>query len=179
MKIVSTVSLVVFVLAVAATFVLTAQESRLNRKSTDGKSAALMFAKLSASNRIVEGMMAADYQRIQAAASQMANICSTQNWPNQNNEITDQWRSELRRASLKMARLAGEGNLEGVAHTYNQLLGTCLDCHSYSRDVLRVAHQSRDQFRNSQADGIGRESGVVSIPVYEGNAGSSLPNIRR
>lgn len=159
MKFFALSSILLLLLAFGTSLMITAQEPMLSRRSEESKSTALMFAKLSASNRIVEGMMAADYPRIQAAASQLADICSTQNWPNQNNELTDQWRSDLRRTALKLARLAGENNLEGVAHTYTQLMGTCLDCHSYSRDVLRVAG-SINQMSNPN-------SGVVPIPVVD------------
>ena len=140
-------------LATSCYFVL-AQELGPRRVGGSSNTTALMLAKLSTSHRIVEGMMANDFGRIRDGASQMASICSTQNWPSMDNELVAQWRGDLRRTSLKMARLASEQNIEGIAHTYTQMLGTCIDCHNYSREVLRLAQRP-----NSNS--------VVPIPVVD------------
>ena len=46
---------------------------------------------------------------------------------------------EFSRLTEKLDRLAEDGNLEGASFTYMHIVGTCLSCHEYSRDVLRIA----------------------------------------
>jgi len=43
------------------------------------------------------------------------------------------------RPSKKLGVLAKEQNLDGAAYAFMTTLTTCINCHQYSRDVLRTA----------------------------------------
>jgi len=94
-------------------------------------------------------------------------ISDSQNWKRGDDQVVGHYRSELRRAALKLIVQAKAENLDGAAYTYMHTMTTCINCHQYSRDVLRIA--------GTHGDGP-----VVPIPVTEHeNAARQLGSILR
>jgi hypothetical protein len=114
-----------------------------------------MRAKLGASQRIVEGLTAANFEMIQKGAEELGNICQSRVWRPREDQIYSHYRGELHRSAIKLGEMAQQQNLDGAAYTYMHTLTTCINCHQYSRDVLRVA---------ALPHGSGA---VVSIPVTD------------
>ncbi|MCA9126711.1 MAG: hypothetical protein KDB22_06490 [Planctomycetales bacterium] len=140
---------------IAATFAIAAvgQQPLLGPK-VDDELFVLMRAKLSSSQKVVEGLMAGDFTMIRQGGEEMQKICDSSQWRHAEDQVVGHYRSELKRSAMKLVAQAGEENLEGAAYTYMHTLSTCINCHQYSRNVLRVAK-------------IQGKSGVVSIPVTE------------
>ncbi|MBX3423167.1 MAG: hypothetical protein KF752_16540 [Pirellulaceae bacterium] len=113
-----------------------------------------MRAKLGASQRLVEGLTAGNFDLIRKGAEELKNICESQVWRPREDQVYSHYRGELHRAAIKLAELAEQQNLDGAAYTYMHTLTTCINCHQYSRDVLRVA-------------AVQRNAAVISIPVTE------------
>jgi hypothetical protein len=105
----------------------------------------LMQAKLASTQKIIEGLMAGDYSRIRAGAGNLANVCEAKNWRRLENEVVVHYRAELMRSSLKLAALAESQNLDGASYAFMNTLTTCINCHQYSRDVLRIATNPTSQ----------------------------------
>ena len=118
----------------------------------------LMRAKLGSSQKIVEGLMAGDYSMIRKGADDLAQICDSQNWRRHEDQVVTHYRAELGRGAAKLMKQSDEENLEGAAYTYMHTLTTCINCHEYSRNVLRIAN-------DSSTKGM-----VVPIPVTEQEA---------
>lgn len=114
-----------------------------------------MRAKLSSSQKIVEGLTSADFEMIRKGAAELASICDSQVWRPREDQVYSHYRSELHRSAIKLADLSDQQNLDGAAYTYMHALSTCINCHQYSRDVLRVATLPRGS------------NAVISIPVTE------------
>ncbi len=114
-----------------------------------------MQAKLSASQRIVEGLTAGHFEMIRKGAEDLKNICESSIWRPREDQVYSHYRNELQRAAIKLTDMADQQNLDGAAYTYMHTLTTCINCHQYSRDVLRVAATPRGA------------NAVVSIPVTE------------
>ncbi len=102
-------------------------------------SAILMRAKLASSQRVVEGLMAGDFAMIAKGGSELQRICDSEAWRQHEDPILTHYRSELKRGGIKLMKLANEENLEGAAYTYMHTLTACINCHEYSRNVLRIA----------------------------------------
>jgi hypothetical protein len=99
----------------------------------------LMRAKLSSSQRVVEGLMAGDFDLIRKGGEDMAKICDATEWRTREDQIYSHYRGELRRGAMKLIKQAEEKSLDGAAYTYMHSMTTCISCHEYCRNVLRVA----------------------------------------
>lgn len=117
----------------------------------------LMRAKLGSSQKVVEGLMAGDFSMIRKGGSDLTKICDSQNWRRYEDSIVTHYRSELKRGALKLVKHANDENLEGAAYTYMHTMTTCINCHEYSRNVLRIADSRKSNL-------------VVPIPVTEHEA---------
>lgn len=153
--------ILVAAMAMAATGTLIATDGHplILSPKADGEVAMMMRAKLSSSQKIVEGLMANDFEMIRKGGVQMQEICESDHWRKGQDQVFEHYRSELRRSALKLILQADEQNLDGAAYTYMHTVATCVNCHQYSRDVLRIA--GSNAIRKNQS------SGVVSIPVTE------------
>jgi hypothetical protein len=105
---------------------------------------ALMRAKLASSQKVVEGLVAEDFELIRKGALEMTKICDASEWHASDDQVYAHYRSELRRTAKKLMLLAEEKNLDGSAYTYMHSLTTCISCHEYSRDVLHIATKNPD-----------------------------------
>ncbi len=114
----------------------------------------LMRAKLSCSQRVVEGLMAGDFDLIRKGGDDLIKICDAEGWRTREDQIYSHYRGELRRTALKMMKQADDKNLDGAAYTYMHSMTTCISCHEYCRNVLRVASATP-------------QSPVAPIPVTE------------
>ena len=91
---------------------------------------------------------------IRKGGDDLLKICDSSQWRHTDNQVVAHYRGELRRSALKLVSLAAEENLDGAAYAYMHTMTTCINCHQYSRDVLRVASRT-EQLQ------------VVPIPVTE------------
>lgn len=128
-----------------------AQQPSLTQQHAHGDLGIAMRAKLGSSQKIVEGLTAANFEMIQRGADELRNICDSRVWQPREDQIYTHYRGDLYRSALKLKDMADQQNLDGAAYTYMHTLTTCINCHQYSRDVLRVAATPKD-------------SGVILIP---------------
>lgn len=146
----------VLALAGGAAYFAKAQQPLMLSPRADADLSVLMRAKLSGSQKVVEGLMSSDFDMIRKGGEGLQNICDSNTWRSGDDQVVGHYRSELRRAAMKLVQQANDENLDGAAYTYMHTLSTCINCHQYSRTKLRVA-------------GAGSpESKVVPIPVTEG-----------
>lgn len=116
--------------------------------------AGMMRAKLSSSQRVVEGLMAGDFDLIRRGGDDLIKICDAEEWRAHEDQVYTHYRSELRRSAIKLMKQADEKSLDGAAYTYMHSMTTCISCHEYCRNVLRVAS-------------VVPQSPVAPIPVTE------------
>lgn len=112
----------------------------------------LMRAKLSSSQKVLEGLLAKNFALIAEGANEMKKISEAAEWPRNRDEVYEHYATEFRRQCNKLESLAAKENHEGASFTYLHMTTTCLDCHNYVRDALRVS---------------GRGDGVQLIPIQE------------
>lgn len=101
--------------------------------------AGLMRAKLSSSQRVVEGLMGGDFDLIRKGGEDMIKICDATEWRMREDQVYAHYRAELRRGAIKLIKQTEEKNLDAAAYAYMHSMTTCINCHEYCRNVLRVA----------------------------------------
>lgn len=116
----------------------------------------LMRAKLSSSQKVLEGLLAEDFTLITRGAKEMVRISEAAEWPRARDEVYEHYSTTLRRQCGKLEDLARKTNHEGVAFTYMQITTTCINCHDYVRDSMRISDQPN--------------GGVQLIPAHLPNA---------
>lgn len=136
----------------------TAQQPEILNAVPKQNTGVLMRAKLGSSQKVVEGLMAGDHAMIRKGANDLIEICDSQNWRRLEDQVVTHYRAELGRDAAKLVQQADAKNLEGAAYVYMHALTTCINCHEYSRNVLRIAQD------------VPRTDGVVPIPVTEQEA---------
>lgn len=144
-----------------------AQEAPITPNHSTDELASLMHAKLASSQKVVEGLMAKDFAIIRKGSEEMSKVCDATQWHATEDQVYAHYRAELKRTAKKMILLAEEKNLDGTAYTYMHSLTTCISCHEYCRDVLRIAAKEP-------------ELKVVPIPANERESNSNpTPIFRR
>jgi hypothetical protein len=99
----------------------------------------LMRAKLSSSQKVVEGLMSGDFDMIRKGAMDLQKICDATSWRTRDDQVYSHYRAELKRSAIKLIDQAEKASLDGAAYGYMHSLTTCINCHDHCRNVLRVA----------------------------------------
>ena len=141
-------------LSVGITVFAWGQQSNLVAEPAHEQLAGLMRAKLSSSQQVVEGLMAGDFDLIRKGGDDLIKVCNAEAWRTHEDQVYTHYRSELRRSAIKLIKQADEKSLDGAAYTYMHTMTTCISCHEYCRNVLRVA-------------AVIPQSPVAPIPVTE------------
>jgi cytochrome c556 len=94
-----------------------------------------MRAKLSHSQKVLEGLTTEDFDMIAQNAQAMSLLSQATNWQVlQTPEYLDQSR-EFRRAADAVTEAAKKKNLDGAALAYVEMTMKCINCHKYVRGV--------------------------------------------
>ena len=115
---------------------------------------ALMRAKVASSHKIMEGLVARDFNEIRTGAEELKRICRATEWEAHADPHYAFHRAELCRQADKLIAAADQSNLEGAAFNYVNALTTCINCHDHCRDVLKIAT-------------IRRPSRIIPIPTTD------------
>jgi hypothetical protein len=137
---------------VGGSLVALSQQPQALNANNSAEVSVLMQAKLGSSQKVVEGLMSSDFGMIRKGGEDLQKICDSNQWRRGDDQVVGHYRSELRRAANKLVEQAKAENLDGAAYTYMQTMTTCISCHQYTRNVLRVAHS---------------KPSVIPIPVTE------------
>ena len=106
-------------------------------RSVDDESAPVMHAKLTASQRVLEGLLNRDFKTISTAAeilSQLAVAAHQHQEQDRDDLIYEHFRTEFIRLSEQLETMAEDENLEGAAYVHQSLTATCIACHRHLRD---------------------------------------------
>ena len=129
------------VLIVAIGGAIAWSQPRENGRSEPSDSAALMRAKLASTQKIVEGLLEKDFDLVIRGGDELLKIEAHAGWPAEQDQVYSHHRNEMQRQAAKVGQLGRNRNLEGASFAYMHLVSTCIDCHSYCRDVLHVAEE--------------------------------------
>lgn len=130
------------VCGVGASAVLLAVEANPAAKAGPDTEAALMRAKLASAQKVVEGLMVQDFKLVGDGARELETICDATQWHAEEDQVYAHYRSELRQLAKKLAKNSQKEDRDGTTYSYMHLMTTCINCHDYCRDVLRVARET-------------------------------------
>ncbi len=97
--------------------------------------AQLMRNKLLFSQRLLEGIALADFNKIGRSADELIQLSKTAEWLVYRTPRYEMHSNEFRRAAEKIAQKAQAKNIDGVALAYVDLTLSCVRCHEYVREV--------------------------------------------
>jgi hypothetical protein len=95
----------------------------------------LMVEKLQNSQKILEGIATAKYDKIEKHANELVRISKTEEWLANKQPRYQQFTGEFQQAALKLAEKARAKNMDGVTLAYFDLTRSCVRCHQYLREV--------------------------------------------
>lgn len=131
------------ILTLGVGWILAYGNSDVPNTKNDAKDAALMRAKLASTQRVVDGLVSKDFNDITKGAEELIKICKATEWQSHQDEVYSHHRRELMLQAEKMIASAAKENLDGAAYSYIHALTTCISCHEYCRDVLKIAQDDR------------------------------------
>jgi hypothetical protein len=94
----------------------------------------LMASKLKNSQRLLEGLALADFDKISRSAEELIQLSKTAEWMVLKTPRYELHSNEFRRAAETVLRKARAKNLDGAALAYFDMTMTCLRCHQYVRE---------------------------------------------
>jgi cytochrome c556 len=97
--------------------------------------AVLMQDKLKASQRLLEGIALADFNKINANAEELIQLTKTEEWMVYKTPKYELHSNEFRRAAENVVAKAKLRNIDGVTLAYFELTMSCVRCHSYVREI--------------------------------------------
>jgi len=103
------------------------------------ETAIFMRAKLTSSQKVVEGLVSKDFDLIATGAKELEKMSDAAAFQQYPDPVYRHYSREFRRQAAKLQRLGVDRNLEGASFTYMHSLTTCIACHEYVRDVIKVA----------------------------------------
>lgn len=96
----------------------------------------LMAAKLQHSQKLLEGIATAKFDRIEKHADELAQISKTAEWlAAHKTPRYEQFSNEFQRAAEDVSKKARAKNIDGVMLAYFDLTRSCVRCHQYLREV--------------------------------------------
>lgn len=140
-------------------------DSKATPRKLDDQQAAMMRAKLASTQRIVDGLVSKDFDDITKGAEELLKICKANEWKAHSDEVYSHHRRELMKQAEKIINAAAKDNLDGAAYSYIHALTTCISCHDYCRDVLKIADSN--------------PSKVVPIPTTDDDMPPPARTVRR
>ena len=97
-----------------------------------------MRAKLTSCQKLLEGLVVEDFNKIQAGAAEMRRLSKGGNWPQTQDKVYNHFNTAFQMQCEKIEEMAEKKNLEGIKFTYLQLTTSCVDCHNYVRKRFKV-----------------------------------------
>jgi cytochrome c556 len=101
-------------------------------KSKVGK---IMQEKLKHSQKLLEGIAIADYDKVSRSAEELILLSKTEEWHVIKTPKYEMHSNEFRRAAELVIQKAKAKNLDGVTLAYFELTMSCVRCHQYVREV--------------------------------------------
>jgi hypothetical protein len=98
----------------------------------------LMKRKLESSQKVLEGVVVNDFDKIRKNADELISISKQAEWKVLKTPEYELFSNEFRRNAGDLVQKAKEKNLDGAALAYVDLTLTCVKCHKYVRESRKV-----------------------------------------
>jgi cytochrome c556 len=105
------------------------------RKEEQGKVSKIMQEKLKNSQKMLEGIALADYDKITRSAEELIQLTKAEEWRVLKTPRYEMHSDDFVRATETIIQKAKMKNLDGVTLAYFELTMACVRCHRYVREV--------------------------------------------
>ncbi len=120
----------------------------ISESSTSPDPALFMQAKLSASQKVLAGLLEQDFEDVKAAADvlgKLAESATIRDTQSPRDRIYEHFRTEFIRLAGELAVMADAQNLEGAAYYHEHMTATCIACHRHLRSRQSSSPTSQRQ----------------------------------
>jgi hypothetical protein len=100
-----------------------------------GKGSKIMEQKLKQSQKLLEGIALADYEKITRAAEELIQLTKSEEWQKFKTPRYETYTGEFREAAENIISKAKMKNLDGVTLAYFEMTMSCVRCHRYMRET--------------------------------------------
>ena len=107
-------------------------------KGDAGKVKKLMQEKLKNSQRILEGLTLADYDKVTKCAEELIQLTKTEEWHVFKTPRYQTHSDEFRRTAENVIQKAKMKNVDALTLAYFEMTLSCVRCHEYVREVRDV-----------------------------------------
>lgn len=94
---------------------------------------------------MLAALLRKDFEAIARQSSKMKAISEAAEWPRARDRVYEHFGMIFRRQCGQIESMAKQRNHEGATFLYLQMTTTCIQCHDYVRDSLRVAEGGRKE----------------------------------
>lgn len=109
-----------------------------------------MRAKLLHSQKVLDGLVRADFDMIAKHAQEMSLLSQASTWQVLQTPEYNERSKEFRRSVDALTEAAKKKNLDGAALAYVEVTMKCVTCHKYVRHVKMAKNEGRDATRIAQ-----------------------------
>ena len=95
-----------------------------------------MYAKLQASQLILEGLVTENFVMIADGAGKLEQLSQAEEWRISNDAMYRQHSAQFQRIVKQLSKSAKEKNLDRAALTWLEATMSCIECHRFVRAVL-------------------------------------------
>lgn len=103
----------------------------------------IMVDKLKNSQKLLEGIALADFNKIASSAEELIQLSRTAEWLVLKTPRYEVHSNEFRRAAEVIIQKARAKNIDGTALAYLELTMSCVRCHQYVREVREARGPAR------------------------------------
>ena len=105
------------------------------QQKKDRATAMIMKEKLKTSQKLLEGIALADYQKVILSAENLVQYTKTEEWMVYKTPKYQVFSNEFRQAAENVISKAKLKNIDGVTLAYFELTVSCVRCHTYVREI--------------------------------------------
>lgn len=110
-------------------------QPHFTKASSQGGLEKIMAEKLKNSQRILEGLALADFNRITRGSEELIQLSKTAEWKVHKTARYEMYSNEFRRAAENVVQKSQAKNLDGAALAYFEMTMSCIRCHQYVREI--------------------------------------------
>jgi hypothetical protein len=100
-----------------------------------GKTSKIMEQKLKQSQKLLEGIALAEYEKITRSAEELIQLTKSEEWQKLKTPRYETYTGEFRDAAENIIAKAKMKNLDGVTLAYFEMTMSCVRCHRYMRET--------------------------------------------
>jgi hypothetical protein len=115
------------------------KEAESAKRDDEGKSkrlAKFMRAKLGSTDKILEGLVTEDFDKIAEGAKELETMSGAEQWRVSNDAMYAHFSADFRLIAKNLQKDAAEKELDAASMKYIRLTMSCIECHKFVRATL-------------------------------------------